>query len=665
MRFIKVAAAVVNQTPLDWDGNLTNILDSIASARKQGATVVCLPELSICGYGCEDAFHSPGVHETSWRQLEAIAAATKGLVVTVGLPVVYHNAIFDAAALLVDGKICGFVGKRYLAGDGLHYEPRWFKPWPASKRVELTGPDGKQYPFGDLYFEVGGVTIGFEICEDAWVASRPGANLAREGVDIILNPSASHFAFRKLEIRKRFVLEGSRAFGVSYIYSNLIGNEAGRAIYDGGAMIASGGHMLATGPRFFFDDWHVTTAVINVSQTRQMQTQTGSFVPDLDELPGEKVRVPFKWRDVEPELDRTEVAAWEKSDHIKEEEFTRAEALALFDYLRKSRSNGFVVSLSGGADSSATAVLVRLMCELGVSGLGIARFRKKLKHITTIARAKAIDDVMPEILTCAYQATRNSSKATRNAAKRVAEAVGATYHELDVDDFVQKYVTMIEAAEGRKLTWEKDDISLQNVQARARVPGIWLLTNLKNALLLATSNRSEAAVGYATMDGDTAGGLSPIAGIDKAFLRQWLKWMESDGPTGLHPMPELAVVNKLAPTAELRPLARHQTDEDDLMPYPILDAIERAAIRDKQMPVDLFRVMRARFPDVREKQMLEWVERFFRKWARNQWKRERYAPSFHLDDQNLDPKTWCRFPILSGGFEKELEELRQYVRKKR
>ena len=61
--------------------------------------------------------------------------------------------------------------------------------------------------------------------------------------------------------------------------------------------------------------------------------------------------------------------------------------------------------------------------------------------------------------------------------------------------------------------------------------------------------------------------------------------------------------------------------------------------------------------------LLLWVERFFRLWCRNQWKRERYAPSFHLDDENLDPKTWCRFPILSGGFERELAELRAYVAK--
>jgi NAD+ synthase (glutamine-hydrolysing) len=97
------------------------------------------------------------------------------------------------------------------------------------------------------------------------------------------------------------------------------------------------------------------------------------------------------------------------------------------------------------------------------------------------------------------------------------------------------------------------------------------------------------------------------------------------------------------------------------MPYPLLDAIEGAAIRDKHTPLEVYLEMRARFPDLAGPRLAGYVERFFRLWCRNQWKRERYAPSFHLDDKNLDPKTWCRFPILSGGFERELAELAAYV----
>ncbi|HMP07938.1 MAG TPA: NAD(+) synthase, partial [Lacipirellulaceae bacterium] len=202
------------------------------------------------------------------------------------------------------------------------------------------------------------------------------------------------------------------------------------------------------------------------------------------------------------------------------------------------------------------------------------------------------------------------------------------------------------------------DVALQNVQARARGPGAWLLANLRGALLLATSNRSEAAVGYATMDGDTCGGLAPIAGIDKAFLRRWLRWMEHTGPLGVGPLPALAAVNAQTPTAELRPPTASQTDEGDLMPYDVLDAIERAAIRDKKSPVDVWRTVAPQFPNHAAGQMAEWVERFFTLWRRNQWKRERFAPSFHVDDLSLDPKTWCRFPILSGSLAPELAELR-------
>ena len=140
--------------------------------------------------------------------------------------------------------------------------------------------------------------------------------------------------------------------------------------------------------------------------------------------------------------------------------------------------------------------------------------------------------------------------------------------------------------------------ALQNIQARVRGPSVWLLANIRNALLLATSNRSEAAVGYATMDGDTCGGLSPIAGIDKAFLRQWLRWMEREGPQGVGPLPALNAVNVQQPTAELRPPSENQTDEGDLMPYDLLDAIERAAIRDKHCPLECYREMRAAFPEL-------------------------------------------------------------------
>ena len=663
MKLIKVGAAIVNQTPLGWDENRDHILDAIRLARDEGVSVLCLPEMAIPSYGCQDAFFSPSVQKTCLDVLvDEILPATRGMVVCVGLPLLLRNSLFNAVCLLVDATIAGFVCKRFLAGDGVHYEPRWFKPWQQGCISELE-VRGVRYPIGDLCFDVGGVRIGFEICEDAWVAARPGSDMAGRGVDIILNPSASHFAFDKLEVRKRFVIEGSRAFGVTYVYANLLGNDAGRMVYDGGALIACSGEMVATGPRFGYRDVELTTAVVDVEQSRLKQSWTHSFRPRFDDRTGGLVRTSYAWPQLELEQTPAElVTPWEASPRHREEEFTRALSLSLFDYMRRSRSRGFVLSLSGGADSTACACLVAIMCRLAIDALGLDGFKQRLSYIPGIERVTCARDAVGVLLLCVYQGTRNSSSTTRNAAQVVAEGVGAEFMVLDVDTLVKGYTELIQNAVGRELSWEHDDITLQNIQARVRGPSVWMLANLRNALLMSTSNRSEAAVGYATMDGDTCGGISPIAGIDKAFLRVWLQWLETEGPEGHGPISEVRAVNVQQPTAELRPSDREQTDEGDLMPYPLLDAIEEAAIRDKHDPLETFRLMRARYPEIDPKQLAVWVERFYQLWCRNQWKRERYAPSFHVDDTNLDPKTWCRFPILSSGYGRELAALRAIVR---
>ena len=232
MKRLHMAAAVMNQTPLDWKPNAEHIRQAIAAARECGVAALCLPELCITGYGCEDAFLGANPHQRAWKILGELLPETRGMVVSLGLPVLHQNGLFNCAAVAVDGRLAGLVAKRFLAGDGIHYEPRWFKPWPAGLRDDYVAPDGTMVPIGDIHFDIGNVRFGFEICEDAWVANRPGAALAGHGIDVIFNPSASHFAFGKLEVRKRFVLEGSRAFGATYVYATFLRNESGRASYD-------------------------------------------------------------------------------------------------------------------------------------------------------------------------------------------------------------------------------------------------------------------------------------------------------------------------------------------------------------------------------------------------------------------------------------------------
>ena len=228
MKPFKLAAAALNQTPLDWDQNAANIRAAIKSARDQDVQVLCLPELCICGYGCEDAFYSHELCRTALDVLFELLPETRDLIVAVGLPVRHRGGLFNCAALAVDGALAGFAAKQNLAGEGLHYEPRWFKPWPNDAVAELE-VDDRRYPLGDLMFDCGGIRIGFEICEDAWVLDRPGGELAQQGVDVLLNPSASHFAFGRHHVRRQIVEVASRSFFCAYVYANLVGNEAGRA----------------------------------------------------------------------------------------------------------------------------------------------------------------------------------------------------------------------------------------------------------------------------------------------------------------------------------------------------------------------------------------------------------------------------------------------------
>jgi NAD+ synthase (glutamine-hydrolysing) len=643
---IRVGAGCLNQLPLDWSGNRRRICESIDRAREAHVSVLCLPELAITGYGCEDQFLSHEVAERSWESLVEITTHTKNMVVAVGLPVWVKNAVYNAVAVLVDGEIKGLVAKKNLAGDGLHYEPRWFHAWPEG--VIVNDRFGELHlPIGDPIFKLGGIRIGLEVCEDAWVADRPGRLFAGSGVDIILNPSASHFAFAKQEVREQFVVEGSRAFGAVYVYANLLGNEAGRAIYDGGGLIASAGQIVAEGPRFSFQETTLVHKTVDIERNRLHQARTVSRQIDVQGL--SEIELPFKW---------PEVTSWDGQEPVppmsKDEEFTRAMALAYFDYLRKSWSGGFVVSLSGGADSAAVSSFVKIMLDLALHELGEEGVRKRLPHLELPDNAR---DWMKTLLFCAYQGTQNSGDTTRNAARAVAEALNCDYAEWEVDELVEGYESTIESVLNRQLSWETDDIARQNIQARVRAPAIWMFANIRNALLLATSNRSEAAVGYATMDGDTSGGLSPIAGIDKHYLREWLRFMESKGLPESPPIKALSHINVQNPTAELRPQHAKQTDEDDLMPYQVLDTLERAAIRDKKGPKSALQVIRSIYPQYEEDQLIDWTTKFYRLWCRNQWKRERYAVAFHVDDQNLDPKSWCRFPVLSAGFREELAEL--------
>lgn len=608
-----IGGATVNQIPLDWNNNVSNILSAITQAKKEGIRILCLPELCLTGYGCEDLFLSEWVSEKAWTNLLSIVPHTESITVSIGLPIRIGSKTYNGACVISHKEILGISLKQNLPKDGVHYEHRWFEEWPPHETTVLGGYyNGVKA--GDLIYDVEGIRFGFEICEDAWrKEKRPGYRLLQRKVNLILNPSASHFAMGKSLLREQeVVIDGSAKFQCVYVFTNLLGNEAGRMIYDGDIIIGQHGKLLAVNKRLSFKPFNVLACDVDFEQPDQSKPVRS--------------------------LDNKEV----------NDELAQAASLALWDYLRKSRAGGFVLSLSGGADSSLCAVLVAEMVKRASGELGWEEFYRQTK-LSPDTISGDWHNAVRQLLTCAYQGTKNSSNTTFDAAQFLATSIGATFHHWTIDDEVNSYSTKIERALARKLSWETDDVTLQNIQARSRSPIIWMLANVKRAVLLTTSNRSEGDVGYATMDGDTSGSLAPIAGLTKTFILTWLRWAEVHlNHVGL------SKVNALQPTAELRPLERNQTDEADLMPYPVLAKIEGLAIRDRLSPMQVFIELKKELgsPDAKR-----YVIKFFRMWSANQWKRERLAPSFHLDDINVDPRSWCRFPILSSGFGHELLEL--------
>lgn len=646
MSNLTVAACSLNQTPLDWSGNAERIRRAMTAARERKVDVLALPELALSGCGCEDMFLFRETWDKSLEMLFALLPETKGIVTTLGLPLRVGGSTFNAVAIVADGDLLGFVCKQYNGFSGTSYDARWFAAWPTHSRFELD-LGGTAYPVGDLTFLFDGVRLGVEFCDltndetDKNGDTLSGTLLeAERNCGLVINPSVSGFQLDKYSRRREMLRRRSATLNSVYVSANLVGVESGGAIYDGGAMVALCGKTQAETCRFSFDDLQLALATVDMNAVTSGESLT-KVVSDSQ-------------AGMTCQTENGIVAPVAGTSDAMFEEFGRAVSLGLLDYMRKTQAGGLTLSLSGGADSGALATLVWLGVRFGVHELGFDAFLKRFDRVKNINAAESPDDIMSRLLTTVYQGTQNSSETTHKAAKSLAQTIGATFYEFDIEPIVRAYSQMVEQQIGRMLSWDTDDLAMQNIQARVRVPGVWYLANLSNSLLLSTGNRSETAVGYATMDGDTCGGLSPISGIDKHFLRGWLRWMQTTGATVAQgerlPLPVLQWINDQQPTAELRPQSAAQTDESDLMPYEVLNRIEGWFVRDRLSQTEILARLEQAYADQNREQLLAWLHRFNTLWRRNQWKREKSSPGFHLDEYNLSPRSFFRFPIISGPY---------------
>ena len=671
-----LAAASLNQTVGDWHGNEGRIRDVIAACRQTGARLLLLPEMCLSGYSLGDRLLRVGTIERSWEMLLRLRDATEGLALAVGLPIQFEGVVYNAMALIADGELLGLAAKENLATGDVQYENRYFQSWSHGRRVDYRGPDGTTVPLGTQMFHLPGLgTVAFEICEDAWKGLRPGSTFALAGAEILLNPSASWFTIGKHRLRRRLVESISRADHCVYLYTSLSGCDATRLIFDGSLFLAVDGRVEAEGRRFVFDrDWELIDRVVDLREVRHARMEEGSWrdqqtraawgaygqSPGIVRVAGDfstrgvAAAPPPYWIPREPDHPDPSLRYLETQVYggraigeadLNHVELELALSMALRDYTRKTGIKSCCLALSGGRDSAMVAWLVRQMHRYAHPGLTVDELKAQIR---------------PRF-TCAYLATENSGAETRAAARAVAEEIGARFHDGDVQPALTAAHAVVESMTGAPLSWRNPDhdVTLQNIQARVRGMLIWTLANLENALLLVTSNKSEAAVGYTTMDGDSSGGLAPISDVPKSLIKLYLDWAAD-----FHGWRSLDRIKGMDATAELRPQGSGQTDESDLMPFTVLDQIMYAFV---QLALDPREILIRLWPALQHHYAADLgkfaadIRKFVRLFCFAQWKRERIAISFRVTAFDLDPKTGFRFPPVQAPFTEELADMDRHV----
>jgi NAD+ synthase (glutamine-hydrolysing) len=656
---LRVAACAINQTPFDWVGNESRLLQALRDAKDSGVQVLLFPELSVPGYEVGDSIKSFEAVRRCNEIIKNVAVEGDGMAVILGTPVFYNGHLFNGSVMIVNGKVEGIAIKRRPAQGGLHDELRIFAPWESNTEAKIMW-EGEEVRIGDLLFDLPTtngdvVRVGFEICEDAWVADRGTAKLAGCGVQIILNPSASHFGVFKDKIRReRIVRQGAATTGGAYVYANFLGIQSGRAIYDGGCFICDGDYMVAS-ERFPYQEHSLCIMDIetNVIKTRQLNLITSPI--DLNGKV-QPVRVAYSFgpprRRWLPVTERDSWATTSSPDVLRYEEIVRGVSFALFDYLRKSRMQGYLVSLSGGADSSLTTLLVALMVQRGIQQCGVDGFKLRLPHIRRLQQAETEEQVIGILLKCIYQAAHYSTAASEEAAATLANEVFASYSRWSVSEIIEGFASIISDSGALDIDMPADpnDVSVQNLTARARTPALWFVANAEGRIVLNTSNRSEMALGYGTYGGDLLGGYSPLGGIDKWTIMGILQWYQSTGPAEIGPCAILELVTKRPPSAELAP---DQEDTKDLMPYEWLAKLEKLAFGQQYSPQEVFNAYRW---DADPHVLYGMIEKLYSLWARNQWKRSQLPTAPFVEVVSLDLLNY-RFPVFSGGSQKELADL--------
>ena len=511
---MRLALAQIDTVVGDLDGNRERIVSRLDEARGAGADLVLFPELAVTGYPPEDLLLKPGFLRAARRSLEAIAAETTGISALVGFPHLDRD-LFNACAVLAGGEVRGVCCKRFLPNYGVFDEDRYFQA-------------GRDL----LLLRLGDTLIGPTVCEDIWHPGPPATDLALAGAHVICNVSASPFHLGKGREREEMLSVRARDNACWVAFVNAVGGQD-ELVFDGHSLVLDqDGSIVARGPSFeealLVVDVDPSTAVGH----RLRDARRRALARDHAVLPDPPVI------ELEPATSPNGRPAQARiaSPLDELEEMRLALELGLRSYVEKNGFRDVVLGISGGIDSALTAALC----------------------------AEALG---PDRVVCVAMPSRFSSDDTREDARLVAERLGTRYHELPIEPVVAAF----SAALADVFAGTEPGLAEENIQARVRGTLLMALSNKFGWLLVATGNKSEYSVGYATLYGDMAGGFALLKDVYKTDVFRLSRHLNERAGRELIPV---SVIER-APSAELR---ADQRDEDSLPPYAELDRVLEAYV---------------------------------------------------------------------------------------
>ncbi len=529
---LRIAACQINTRVGDLDGNADRIVAALGQAESAGCDLAVFPELAVTGYPPEDLLLKPGFIADNLAALDRIAAATTGRCVAVVGFVHLDRDLFNAAAVCAGGEVRGVYRKcelpNYAVFDELRYFARGHEP--------------------DQLYLIGGVRVGVSICEDAWNPAGPIADQADSGADLIVNLNASPYAEGKLAARERMLATRAADSSCALVYVNQVGGQD-ELVFDGASLaFAADGTLVARAPQFVEDVMVVDLEVPPVYRKRLLDPRGR---PSDEALPLVSFASVTEVTDTTTgDADRTAGEGHRGSGAIApalgpDEEVYEALVLGTRDYIEKNGFADVVIGLSGGIDSTLVAVIA-------VDALGADRV-----HGVS----------MP---------SRYSSDHSRSDAAKLASNLGIDFRTIAIEPAHAAVLDMLAPAfDGRD-----PDLTEENLQSRIRGQVLMALSNKFGWLVLTTGNKSEVAVGYATLYGDTAGGYGVIKDVLKTRVYELCRTVNRRA--GRELIPE-AVITK-APSAELRP---DQRDDESLPPYDVLDAVLRQYVEQDRTAAEI------------------------------------------------------------------------------